>query len=243
MKTLYILISCLLFGIVNGQTFNCGKIIYAETFGTRPPINYHLNFKNTLSTYSKISNDNLKSEVETINGILTPDILPVFNFDEIKNEMIYQVEVTLDKVIVKDTISKLNWEILPESKLIGKYKCLKAKTKIHDVNYTAWYTLEIPLEFGPWKLRGLQGLILEAYDDTNYYHIYVEKINLNNNCFETDKIMIKNKLLNPISWKDFVIKVKNEEKEIDEFYKSQQSRDGNSYIKTTISGFRREVIK
>jgi GLPGLI family protein len=243
MKTLYISIFFLWFIAVNGQRFNCGKIIYTETFGTRNSLNYQLNFKNTISTYNKIFKENLNPNIETINGIIIPNVLPVFNFDATKNEMVYQVEISLNKIVVKDTVAILNWEMFSETKLVGDYNCLKAKTKIHDVDYTVWYTLEIPLVFGPWKLRGLPGLILEAYDSTNYYHISAEKIIFKDYCVETDQILNENKLLNPISWKAFVLKEKNEEKEIDEFYKSQQNRGDSSYIKTTISGFKREIIK
>ena len=243
MKTLYLSICFLWFIAVNSQSFNCGKITYVETFGTRPSINYQLNFKNRVSSYSKIIKENLNPNIETINGMLIRDVLPVFNFDATKNELVYQVEVALNKVVVKDTITKLDWVLLSETKRVGNYNCLKATIKIHEVDYTVWYTLEIPLVFGPWKLRGLPGLILEAYDSTNYYHIRAEKIIFNDNCIETDQILNENKLKNPISWKKFVFKVKNEEKDIDEFYKSQQNRDDNSFIKTTITGFRREIIK
>jgi GLPGLI family protein len=243
MKIVYISICFFCFIVANSQSFNCGKIIYAETFGTRPPLNYQLNFKNAISSYDKIIIENLNPNIETINGILIPDIMPIFNFDANKNEMVYQLEVGLNKVVVKDTITKLEWEMFPETKLVGRYNCLKAKTKIHGVHYTAWYTLEIPLVFGPWKLRGLPGLILEAYDLTNYYYIRVEKIIFKNDCIETDQIINANKLQNPISWMEFILKEKNEEKEIDEFYKSQQNREDNSYIKTTISGFKREIIE
>jgi GLPGLI family protein len=61
---------------------------------------------------------------------------------------------------------KQSWAIQNEFKTIGKFKCQKAIAKFRGRNYTAWFTAQIPLNDGPWKLHGLPGLILEAADDT-----------------------------------------------------------------------------
>lgn len=66
--------------------------------------------------------------------------------------------------LVKEEIPDLRWVLHNETKTIGKYICNKATTDFRGRKYTAWYTTEIPLPFGPWKLHGLPGLILEAYD-------------------------------------------------------------------------------
>ncbi len=68
------------------------------------------------------------------------------------------------KVIVVDTLEKLNWDIKAETKLIGTYICQKAEVDYYGRHYTAWFTPEIPVSDGPWKLHGLPGLILEAED-------------------------------------------------------------------------------
>jgi GLPGLI family protein len=57
------------------------------------------------------------------------------------------------------------WSIQKEHRKIGRFDCQKATTKFRGRIYTAWFTQSIPIGEGPWKLYGLPGLILEAYDE------------------------------------------------------------------------------
>ncbi len=58
---------------------------------------------------------------------------------------------------------KIKWELLQdEQKTICGYQCSKAQTTYGGRTWEAWYANEILVPFGPWKLRGLPGLILEA---------------------------------------------------------------------------------
>lgn len=55
-----------------------------------------------------------------------------------------------------------NWEVSDSTKAILGYECIKAICDYHGRKWEAWFTPEIPLNNGPWKLGGLPGLILEA---------------------------------------------------------------------------------
>ena len=44
------------------------------------------------------------------------------------------------------------------------YDCRKATVDFAGRTYTAWFTPEIPLPFGPYKFGGLPGLILKIED-------------------------------------------------------------------------------
>lgn len=61
------------------------------------------------------------------------------------------------------------WQLKSDSDSIQGYLCYKASTTYHGRTYTVWYTSEIPVGQGPWKLGGLPGMILKAVDDKGHY--------------------------------------------------------------------------
>jgi GLPGLI family protein len=65
---------------------------------------------------------------------------------------------------MKEEANTLNWQLSSETKKIGDFLCKKATVFFRGRNYTAWYTTKIAIPYGPWKLHGLPGLIVEAYD-------------------------------------------------------------------------------
>ena len=71
----------------------------------------------------------------------------------------------LDNYIIKEALPAIHWKIQNETKKINGYDCQKATGICKGREYTAWFASDIPVSFGPWKLHGLPGLILEAYDN------------------------------------------------------------------------------
>jgi GLPGLI family protein len=66
--------------------------------------------------------------------------------------------------IEDDSLPVINWKLLDKTKKIGNYVCNSAEADVRGRHYTVWYTKEIPISNGPWKLYGLPGLILEGED-------------------------------------------------------------------------------
>ena len=63
----------------------------------------------------------------------------------------------------------LPWEFRDSVKTVLGYECHLAEAEFRGRRWSAWYTLEIPVSVGPWKLQGLPGLVCEAYDDKGHY--------------------------------------------------------------------------
>jgi len=61
------------------------------------------------------------------------------------------------------------WKIIPGDSVIAGYKCSCAKTSFRGRVWTAWFTSDIPIHLGPWKLGGLPGLILYAKDSAGLF--------------------------------------------------------------------------
>ena len=74
-----------------------------------------------------------------------------------------------DAFTYDDKWISFNWEIKNQFKKIGQFNAQKAIGRFRGRTYIAWFTEEIPLPYGPWKLFGLPGLIIEAEDDEQMF--------------------------------------------------------------------------
>lgn len=57
-----------------------------------------------------------------------------------------------------------NWKISEDTLVILGYCCQKATCTFRGREYTAWFSIDIPISNGPWKFGGLPGLILKVFD-------------------------------------------------------------------------------
>ncbi len=70
-----------------------------------------------------------------------------------------------EEMFYDESFDDMQWQITDSTTNILGYECIAAETDYHGRHWTAWFTAEIPLQFGPWKLHGLPGLILRAESD------------------------------------------------------------------------------
>jgi GLPGLI family protein len=66
--------------------------------------------------------------------------------------------------IYEEAMPTFNWEIKNETSTILSYLCQKATVTFSGRTYEAWFTMDIPINNGPWKFGGLPGLILKIGD-------------------------------------------------------------------------------
>ena len=68
-----------------------------------------------------------------------------------------------------EPMGEMEWAIGDSTKTVLGYECIMARSNYHGREWTAWFALEIPASFGPWKFHGMPGLILEAVDADDMY--------------------------------------------------------------------------
>jgi GLPGLI family protein len=128
------------------------------------------------SFYTSVSNEKVNNSLkeQMSSPSFDGNIVLIRNFSPIKSSYILNTEknslqhlykIAGDDYILDETMPEQEWEILEETREIGGYACQKAVATFKGRKYEAWFTTEIPIPFGPWKLHGLPGLILSASDE------------------------------------------------------------------------------
>lgn len=95
--------------------------------------------------------------------------------------LLYFDIVGTDKFYNEDIRANIDWEIGDSTKCILGYNCILAKCTYHGRNWEVWFTPDISIQDGPWKLCGLPGLILEAIDTKQQYHFIATGIQQSRN--------------------------------------------------------------
>ena len=99
---------------------------------------------------------NIKSSNKKLNGT------QVYLFNKEK-KMVTKQRI-MNEYLVEEAIPALKWTISKDTSTIEGLKCQKATTHFKGRDYIAWFCQDLPFQSGPWKLNGLPGLIIEAYD-------------------------------------------------------------------------------
>lgn len=69
----------------------------------------------------------------------------------------------------QEEMPQLDWELTDSVTTVSGYECHGARCNFRGREWMVFYTEDIPLSDGPWKLYGLPGLIMKAMDEKGHY--------------------------------------------------------------------------
>lgn len=106
-----------------------------------------------------------------------------------RNSNLNTTFVLLNDFFKIESKDEMTWELSSETKTIGNYKLQKAATKFGGHNWTAWFNSEITLNEGPYKFRGLPGLIFDITDDKQNFKFTLIKSYQLKETYNTEEIL------------------------------------------------------
>jgi len=76
----------------------------------------------------------------------------------------YKSDICMNGCMVQAETDKIDWKIKKDTLSFSGIHCQMATANYKGRNWVAWFAPEMPFASGPWKLQGLPGLIVDAYD-------------------------------------------------------------------------------
>lgn len=111
--------------------------------------------------------------------IADPDMLfyyESFIHDLKKGKWTCTGRVGIQNMLYTESVEKIEWNIIDSTAVIEGYNAVMATCSFRGRDYTAWFTMDLPIQAGPWKFSGLPGLILSICDSEGYYSFHIESI-------------------------------------------------------------------
>jgi GLPGLI family protein len=81
-----------------------------------------------------------------------------------KKKLTRKEQLFMNSYLIEESLPVIAWTISSDTASFGGLFCQKATAHFKGRDYTAWFCPDMPFHAGPWKLNGLPGVILDAYD-------------------------------------------------------------------------------
>lgn len=189
MKNIILLLLLLCYHITNAQNY---KITYIEQYNFAIPVNFTSTLVISEEGSLFIKDVNTRKQGYFTNPIDNQDILK--NREGITEQVVltgtneytfYDINTKSYSFLIGGKLNlynefidtpDVNWFLTKETKPIGDFIAHKAVTNFRGREWEVWFTYDIPMSYGPWKLRGLPGLILEAKEKTEKIYFSAIKV-------------------------------------------------------------------
>lgn len=128
------------------------------------------------------------------------------------------------------TNDKINWITTNETKKVQDFTLQKATATFGGRNWVAWFNKDIPFNEGPFKFRGLPGLIFEIYDTKKNFIYNLIKSEKLPDIYSTNDFLESN-----FGTKAVPITEKQKQKLMIEFYNDPFSFERTNFSKTNTN--------
>ncbi|MBS1572191.1 MAG: GLPGLI family protein [Bacteroidetes bacterium] len=242
----FVLLSSLLWGQINNPV---NVVIYEQNFGKYTTtidktVLYSMFDKDTFLQFEFQKDKNTPTDsisLQTFDLSKQSENAQTLRYQKTENNNFYVTGLdyySLKYYLMNDSFMP-RWKIIPQQyKEILGYTCEKAESNFRGKKWIVWYTKNIPSPFGPWKLRGLPGLILEATDEDGYYTFTAVQIKLNTN-YTFNKSVVKyfeDEIPKAIPYKSFVeIDNKNKKTTIEKLQSTLPSGSSQDFSKSLLN--------
>lgn len=133
-------------------------------------------------SYRYIINDSISKNENT--KIIALYDLPGLSYDKESNTSQSFLGVGTDFFVIESK-DNIKWTILNETKSINGIKTQKATTRFGGRDWIAWFSDEFPFWDGPYKFKGLPGLIIEIKDTQDNFLFNLVKNKVLDKPFDT----------------------------------------------------------
>lgn len=190
MKNLSTFLFILLFSIVFSQTHRFVYELQAKKNNNIQKINMTLDIDKDyvhFYDYDFLKNDSLrKKDGGNWQTNTRSEQLVLRKRNSFDNKSFYD---NMFDYFVIDSKDEMTWKIKSETKKSGEFTLQKAETNFGGRSWEAWFNPGIPFQEGPYKFRGLPGLIFEIRDSKgDYVYSLIKSINLPNT-FDTSDFL------------------------------------------------------
>ena len=136
------------------------------------------------------------------------------NLKEQQSEQKHHIVTKKYLCIIIDTLPALKWKLLNEFKKISQFDAQKATCIYGGRVIDAWFTPQIPVSNGPYRLQGLPGMILEATSRDGKINVAFHSLSYDTSYHAQILPLTKKFNYEPLDYKTYITKKKAIEKRL-----------------------------